>query len=320
MDLTGMLASRIIFFGRLAVLILLCLPKGLSGQPAASSPCPLTCKTLGLQEQQCRDWQESGLCRLEYPKKVRIGSVFCLKPSTGRIRARPACIPHEVRLKFDDLQGPAGPQGEKGETGPAGAKGSTGEDGSARIYGDGSAGQKSVNSDETFNSPNPQYTDFTVAAGNTLTVASGTIIRCTGTFANYGTVKVQPGLRSHPHFAENGYPVVSGESSGDEAAGGEGGKALSAGAARMLLAPGLLRGGNGQKEDHESGGEGGGTLMILCRDLVLNASSGAITADGEAATVDARGGGGGGLVLLASGETVRNEGRIQANGATGGEA
>jgi hypothetical protein len=37
---------------------------------------------------------------------------------------------------------------------------------------------------------NFQFTDLTVVPGVTLTVASGTVIRCTGTFTNNGTVDV----------------------------------------------------------------------------------------------------------------------------------
>lgn len=40
---------------------------------------------------------------------------------------------------------------------------------------------------------NFQFTDFSVAAGVTLTVPSGTVIRCTGTFTNNGTIVVNTG-------------------------------------------------------------------------------------------------------------------------------
>ena len=92
--------------------------------------------------------------------------------------------------------GPAGPQGPAGAAGAAGAMGAMGNegamgtagaDGQLRIYGDGSAGAKTVNAAENWNTTpanavNLQFTDFTVNAGNTLTVDSGMVIRCSGTF------------------------------------------------------------------------------------------------------------------------------------------
>jgi hypothetical protein len=36
------------------------------------------------------------------------------------------------------------------------------------VFGDGSAGSRTVTADETLDDPNRQYTDFTVASGTTL--------------------------------------------------------------------------------------------------------------------------------------------------------
>jgi hypothetical protein len=51
-----------------------------------------------------------------------------------------------------------------------------------RIYGNGAAGAKTVSANENWNTTPPddlQFTELTVDAGQTLTVPSGTVIRCT---------------------------------------------------------------------------------------------------------------------------------------------
>src|SRR5262245_28730335 len=83
-----------------------------------------------------------------------------------------------------------GPQGEPGDQGAAGAPGA---DGSVRVYGNGSAGARTISADESWleggNPPaNIQFTNFTIDAGVTLIIPSGTVIRCTGTFTNNGTL------------------------------------------------------------------------------------------------------------------------------------
>ena len=90
-------------------------------------------------------------------------------------------------------RGSDGAPGSPGATGAMGASGAPGVDGQLRIYGDGSAGARMVTSDEAFDDANRQYTDFTVGPGVTLTIPSGTVIRCTGVFANNGTIVVGPG-------------------------------------------------------------------------------------------------------------------------------
>ena len=78
--------------------------------------------------------------------------------------------------------------------GAVGPPGTDGADGQLRIFGDGSAGAKTVAVDETWVGDaaptNPQFTDVTINAGTTLTVQSGTVIRCTGSFTNNGDIVV----------------------------------------------------------------------------------------------------------------------------------
>ena len=80
----------------------------------------------------------------------------------------------------------------------ASLQGAAGADGRLSVYGDGSAGEVALTVDTDFRTTPPannnfQYVNFTVGNGVTLTVASGTTIRCTGTFINYGTIIVAGG-------------------------------------------------------------------------------------------------------------------------------
>lgn len=179
------------------------------------------------------------------------------------------------------------------------------------VYGDGSAGAKTFGT-ETLSDMNAMYTNVTVTG--TLTVPSGTVIRCTGTFVNNGTINVSFGARGAgvTHRAHPGISLGAAGDGGlgttsDNLTGGAGGTGLSESAAALLRYPGATAGGG-------SGGffgrKGGGALTILCKGGITNA--GTITANGEgpltAATpldgVAATGGGGGGVVILASATAV----------------
>ncbi len=249
---------------------------------------------------------------------------FCLRESTGVVRVRRRCdeARGEHAVLLDEMRGETGEQGVAGAAGATGAQGvagpqgPAGADGALRVYGDGSAGARTVASSTTLDDSNPQYTDFTVAVGVTLAVHSGTIIRCTGTFQNHGTIQVQPALRNQPRISENGLGSDAPNSGGLEASGADGGAGLPSGVAKGLLAMGLLGGGDGHHEVGESGSSGGGNVTILCQGAVNNA--GTIAADGESAAVQSRGGGAGGIVILASGTSVTNTGTVQARGGSGG--
>jgi hypothetical protein len=205
-------------------------------------------------------------------------------------------------------------------------------------YGDGSAGANVVTGDVPLADPNLQYTDFTVGAGARLTVPSGTVIRCTGTFTNNGRIEVEPAVPGYvsgtaatdtiDSASAPAEPGVSLRSAGagefaiapggapNGRLGGVGGKAVSEIQARAILAPGAKGGGG-------AGGGGGGTFTVLCRSAVLNA--GTIVASGGsghlAPDVQAGGGGGGGgIVILASSGSVSNTGTITARGGDGDES
>jgi hypothetical protein len=184
------------------------------------------------------------------------------------------------------------------------------------LYGDGSAGAKVISLSGTFEDANPQYTDFTVPAGVTLTVPSGTVIHCTGTFTNAGTIIVSAGGRDVSRFAESGRVASNARSSGQESAGGAGGAALALGVSRSLLRIGLLSAGNGYRDSGEIGGDGGGNFTVICQGAIVN--RGEIRANGFDAGGSFRGGGGGGYIVLASRTSISNTGSLVAKGGNGG--
>jgi hypothetical protein len=311
-------------------------------------PCPYSCDSERLTRSACRDWREGDRCFVErlvptQPQRYQL----CVNQRSATVRLRTRCrvAAGERSIDLNTLRGEAGPAGPQGAPGVNGADGSDsapgvngtdgqdgapgpnglngqngvdgadGADGVLRIYGDGSRGSRQVTSSGTLDDSNPQYVDFSVASGVTLAVHSGTVIRCTGTFRNEGIIEVLPSLRDHPRFAESGQSNKTIGSGGQEVTGGPGGAGLGSGIAKGLLRLGLSGGGNGYRQDGESGGDGGGTFTVLCRGAVENL--GTIRANGGDATVLARGGGGGGFVVLASPTSVENDGLIEGQGGSG---
>lgn len=238
------------------------------------------------------------------------------------------------------VPGPSGPQG------PQGLQGLMGPDGQLRIYGDGSAGALTISGvpskwlhSDVVQDHNLQFTDVTIEAGATLVVPSGTVIRCTGTFTNHGTVKVAPlsgsggggyydtGVTysySPPSPAINGEIAGGGEYSvfGESLGGGRGGNGVNQGEAAGILLPGLIGGGGGAGSVTATGGHGGGTLVILAQGGIVNSANATLMADGDHAfssnTNGGGGGGAGGVIVLASPLSIANSGVIQALGGNGG--
>jgi hypothetical protein len=244
--------------------------------------------------------------------------------------------PIELEVVRAAAEGPQGPQGPTGATGPQGAQGIQGipgsqglpgADGTLRIYGNGSAGDKTVSADGDYSVyyyPHRQYVNFTVNPGVTLSVASGTVLRCTGTFTNQGTIVVLEsaagvygGGPPHPGSSAGaaGVPATAIAPSG--APGSFGGMGL--GSFRTLLSPGVFAGGGGGGA--QNSGYGGGAFTVLCRTGIVN--SGEIRADGVShpflgGGVTGGGGGGGGAVILASAGSITHTGLIAARGGDGG--
>ena len=214
-------------------------------------------------------------------------------------------------------------------------------DGAARVYGDGSAGARTITSTENWvTNPgligNTQFTDFTVAAGVTLFVPTGTIIRCTGSWTNNGTVVVRlaggsgtldgmvPFLVPAQLDAPAGFALraagsgESGDATQPRSRGREG-LGVNPSIARFLLRPGPAGGGSGAGSLVNFGSPGGGALTVLARGAISNATGATIAADGSSGGAGS-GGGGGGLVILAAKATVTNGGSISGHGGVGGES
>lgn len=206
--------------------------------------------------------------------------------------------------------------------GPAGA------DGSLRIYGDSSSQSVTYSENATLPPGTMQYYDFTVKSGVTLTVPSGAVIRCYGTFTNLGTINVEFGAQggftasdeipvhgferqAHPGVSSGsaGYPECLDATPPQGAHGGVGGVGISRAAAALLRYPGSNAGGGAGHY-----GRGGGSLVVLARAGIHN--GGAIIAEGESHYS----GGGGGIIILASPASVVNKGTINAKGADGAPA
>jgi hypothetical protein len=250
-------------------------------------------------------------------------TVLCTRKKGGRVVARKQCRKKEIQLG-------------------AGEVGALAVQDASQPWGNGSAGARTVSADEDWSDASVapdhlQFTDLRIVAGRTLTLPSGTVIRCTGTFTNEGNVVVLPGVEgglvqgvdtttgdaaltpAHPGVARSA--AASGEwgSSAGVRVGGNGGHGLSETEARGVLLPGFAGGGGGGGALSSGiASRGGGTLVVLARTGIVNAAGAAIHADAESA--DRGGGGGGGVVVLASPGAVTNAGRIDARGSAGQES
>lgn len=243
-----------------------------------------------------------------------------------------------------------GPQGVAGPIGPQGPQGPAGSPGELRIYGDGSAGPLLVSSarDLVLEPPagnNFQFSSCTINPGATLTVSSGTVLRCASTFSNQGTILVRLGASGGSFRAiGNGTDNLSAVDMGyrDPSQGsiaisqaqhgsrGDGTKTRGGGfggtGGYSEFVPNInpftkiwygIYGGSGGAGSRPSvGGAGGGALYVYAFGAVLN--SGDIRANGNSGGTGC-GGGGGGVIVLASKTSVSNTGTISAKGGDGGE-
>ena len=193
-------------------------------------------------------------------------------------------------------------------------------------FGDGSAGSLTVNSSRNWGTTPPtnrnyNFTNFTVNSGVTLTVPAGTIIRCTGTFTNNGTIVVSTSLPGEP---SNNWGANSGVAK--SIAGGDISISVGAGAAEfatMTRLPSQFGAPGGGASGNTAGGAGGGSLTVRANGAFTNTgiirASGALGAT-PASTNPGGGGGGGGGLLLASSTSISNSGQLLANGAHGSNA
>ncbi len=196
-------------------------------------------------------------------------------------------------------------------------------------YGDGSAGDVTVAANtflfDLVPSGNTQFRDFTVNNGITLSVHSGTIIRCSGTFTNNGTIKVIVIENESFSIHQSASTGISNSAAGNgetvllgTARAGVPGAGLYVGEAMALLAPDPRGGGGGGSADKfpdGAGGSGGGALTVLAKTAIVNA--GTINANANPGLSIGGGGGGGGVIILASSGSITNSGLITARGGQG---
>jgi len=212
--------------------------------------------------------------------------------------------------------GAAGAPGGAGPAGPAGTLGA---------YGDGSAGALNVaaNTDWSTSPPsgNLQFTDVTVAAGFTLTVPSGTVIRATGNVTINGTINVGTGTADSGQFRPSAGVATS--AAGNPAAG----VGLSRLSAAQLVRLPVQGGGAGARNATCTGGEGGGAFAIFAKGTVSIAGSGNIFANGansvqtlaspSTAGGTGCGGGAGGVIVVIGKTSLSLAGAIRANAGNG---
>ncbi|MCB0329020.1 MAG: collagen-like protein [Bdellovibrionales bacterium] len=87
----------------------------------------------------------------------------------------------------DGTDGTDGAAGSDGVDGDPGSDGADGADGALRVWGDGSDGDVTFGSSQTF-PPNKQYRNITVPVGVTVSPEAHVAIRCTGTITVNGTI------------------------------------------------------------------------------------------------------------------------------------
>lgn len=216
--------------------------------------------------------------------------------------------------------------------------GGTAASGFTRIYGDGSAGNLLSSGTSTLAATNTSYQDISITGG-TLSVPTGTVLRCTGSFTLAAGATIQvlraPDPATLPASANanaviQGLPGLSGFTGGGtlgnagsgDRMGGPGGRGIGGLAAAQLRDPGPLGGGGStptrlQGPGSSAGRSGGGTLVVRCAGPVT--IQGTLVAAGAAGAAGGGGGSGGGVVILASGTSVTTTGgTVDVRGGAGG--
>lgn len=161
----------------------------------------------------------------------------------------------------------------------------------------------------------PQFTDFTVNSGVTLTVPSGVDILCTGQAEIFGTIRVAP------PYSVGTSPAPGPSPAGAATLGGGAPAGMDISSATQIVRPGQAGGGQGagpQGDVAIIGAPGGGTFGIRAQTVSI-ASGGLISATGMA-SANAGGGGAGGVVVVVWGTSFINQGTpgIDCSGGAGG--
>lgn len=202
--------------------------------------------------------------------------------------------------------------------------------------GDGSDGDF-VPTENTTISGVKNYKSVFIKSGIKITVDKNVYIRCLGSFINKGTIDAvgkgaAGGVATRGKVSgENGKDGTGGGNGGaggsipsfmiNEAVGGYGGDRIAGWVAGYGAGGG---GGTGTYSDRlgENGGNGGGIIVIIAKEIH---NTGDILADGQDGPAGATqksgysgGGGGGGGTNIAIADTINNTGNISANGGKGG--
>jgi len=160
------------------------------------------------------------------------------------------------------------------------------------FYGDGSDGDPVIAYGAALQTVR-NYHDFVVPVGATVTVPSGTTIRCTGKFENRGRINVREGspgggvLVATSDLTTQYYPPSIQFERGDAlaspstpaatnsqpVAGAQGGLGLGTAVHSLPLSHYRMGGGGGSGTLSVVGGAGGGLLRVLARGPIVNAGS-----------------------------------------------
>lgn len=196
-------------------------------------------------------------------------------------------------------------------------------------YGDGSSGDLIVSEDTTLSASLAlaQYADCIVESGVTLTVLSGTTLRCNGKAQIFGRVEVVNTTTETivPSTSAGDRGETTG-GSGFKNKGGDGGEALEERRLRLLFAPAPNVNGGAGGEGFATpylttgdGGVGGGSFLLAAKESLEIGSQGSIYSKGGNGTIGC-GGGAGGIILLFSSDSILVSGEIVASGGNAGDA
>jgi hypothetical protein len=193
------------------------------------------------------------------------------------------------------------------------------------LFGDGSDGDITLVSNASYDIPK-NFTNFTINAGVTLSVTNNLtplVIRCTGTCTIAGTIDLSgKGYTSGGGDTTFGF----GAGGGHNGAGTGGGHSYEYGAgvshllpkeyARRLSLANLnpcFGSGGGPVGTALLGGSGGGSILIIAKELII---SGSVVANGAAGRDGSGGGAGGQIILLSKSKTIT--GTVSVAGGAGG--
>ncbi|HSP80666.1 MAG TPA: collagen-like protein, partial [Myxococcaceae bacterium] len=157
-----------------------------------------------------------------------------------------------------------------------------------------------------------------ITIDGTLVVPSGMVLRSTGDVTVRGTLSVLPGTQDSGNGEAQ--PGVSVASAGLV----HGGIGLSTLQAAQVVRPGIAAGGAGGRVTAGSGGEGGGSVVLVAKGNLLVSSTGRIEANGRngssGANVVGTGGGAGGVIVLVAKGALTVQGTVSAMGGNGASA